>query len=149
MAHERAQYLNPDNRSVLSHETFFNFIKRNLTCHELTMQFDLARIIFFVCYIFDAALHQLLFSVSQNAAELFVRANVFPLRRTFGDANRRAFISCLQSLATLLQRLLGAFTLAQIHDGGLIEQGSISRRRSDWPAAKECRNPFAFSRLQF
>ena len=38
--------------------------------------------------------------------------------------------------------------LAQIHDGGLIEEGAISRRRGDRRAAEQRRNPLPFSRLQ-
>src|SRR5262245_32972110 len=64
----RMPYFRPDNRTVLTYETFLDLIKRNLTGHELTVQVDIQRTIFGVSHVVDAALKELVLVVSQSTA---------------------------------------------------------------------------------
>ena len=62
-------------------------------------------------------------------------------------ANNDGIFAQIQQPRLLGQTLFVALALGQIDDGGLIEQGAISRRRSDRCAAEQRRNAFTFSRL--
>ena len=61
---------------------------------------------------------------------------------------RRAIDNFFQFGLLRAQRFLRHFAVAQINNGGLIEQCAVSRRRSDRSAQKQRRNLFALSAFQ-